>query len=436
MWRFALSALALAACLGPGEHRCADSAACGDNGVCVVETGYCAFASDTCCGLAYGAGAGPLAGACVDSIGCGQVDASFEVDGALTDAAPVDAPPPDAAPFAVAHLAADQAFPGTVNVIVSSDTVLNLDTGTPLPAGAGLTIVPQVGGGPDVVVLRASRFDVRPGVTLVVRGSRPLIVIATSMDIGGVIDVSASFETPGPGGALGGQGDGRGGDGVTQAPNSGGGGGAGFGTAGARGGDDISTADTRGGDGGAPYGDPSLAVLAGGSGGGAAEPECTGTLLGGGGGGALQLSASASIRISGGIDAGGGGGRAGRLCSVGESGRGGGSGGAVYLQASTILIDGFVTANGGGGGASSSTIQGPGTDGADGTTTTAPAPGGTLTGTPCGGAGGAASVDPRPGLSISTRDGCGGGGAVGRIVFDGANSATGVISPVPFVRSP
>ncbi|ACY14631.1 hypothetical protein [Haliangium ochraceum] len=361
-------------------------------------------------------------------------DAPLPVIDAGPDDGGIDAPPPPEL-IDIAHLAAEDEWPGLASLQLdngaSIDTTALTINGMPYPGVEGDDIVfesvAQEGSGPELAVLRVSALTVNNG-TVRVLGARPLLVIASGeITLDGVLDASADFATPGPGGAAQSEGDGRGGDGSSDDNLDTGGGGAGFGGGGGEGGesDDCIICPSRGRP-GEPYGVPSLVPLQGGSGGGdgAIDRSCA-KAAGGAGGGAVQISSSTSIRIApnSGVHTGGGGGRGGSIEDDGcpedtsGSGAGGGSGGAIYLQAPMIEHRGVLAANGGSGGSG-----GGGNNrnhGENGAFSAASAPGGqspddNFGGT--GGNGGALDVGAEVGRGGETNGG-GGGGAVGRIVL-------------------
>jgi hypothetical protein len=207
--------------------------------------------------------------------------------------------------------------------------------------------------------MRVANLKIANGGEFFITGSTPLLIIAKTVEIDGVIDASAHLNglQPGPGGGRPGMRDpGEGGLGVVGPQNNNtGGGGGGFATAGGDGGAVECAAQVQGGGGGVAHGDPQLTVLRGGGAGGSGGPRCpTITERGGFGGGALQISATESITISGTgkVRASGGGGNFGSGdCSLrDDAGSGGGAGGAIYLDAPHIGNEGVVEAFGGGGG--------------------------------------------------------------------------------------
>jgi hypothetical protein len=157
------------------------------------------------------------------------------------------------------------------------------------------------------------------------------VVSHGDIKIGGLFSVSASNNTPGPGGFN--DGSCKGADLVLVENNLSGAGGGGFGSLGGNGGTGSNFRGTAiGGRGGRVTGNPSLVPLRGG---------CDGGLIGGSafgaGGGAVQLVSRTQLSISGGLTANG--------TSLG----GGGSGGGILLEAPIVLLSGNAVANGGAG---------------------------------------------------------------------------------------
>ena len=191
----------------------------------------------------------------------------------------------------------------------------------------------------------------------------------------------------------------------------------------------------------------------GGAGGAGSNRACSGHAYpgqrGGHGGGAVALIASRAIFVgpTGALDARGGGGSGGRIPAVHTdqvfdlaSGSGGGSGGAILLSAPIVDVAGVLAANGGAGGGGAGAIDrnadmifdeiAPGADGAHGTITAEPAPGGE--GAFAGGAGGDGSSDigcaSDGGLGDASMPGAvgrpGGGGGGSGVLFILAASRT------------
>ncbi len=385
--------------------------------------------------------------------GSGQDALPGQTDGGASDGGPGGAP--------VAHVPAEGAFAGTGRLILQDGAVIDTDSltinGQAYARIPNATIVfdtwPQVAGDQALAVLHVGDFGIESG-TVTVRGARPLVIIAgLEIRLAGMLDASASAQTPGPGGFAPAAGPSPGSAGQHARDfEDGGGGGGGHGSPGGEGGsatcasvDDCS----EGGPGGLPYDTSGPSVLQGGSGGGAgsiasAADECVPS-RGGAGGGAVQLTALMRIRIeaAGGVHAGGGGGEAGapdELCEENGGGSGGGAGGLIFLQAPDVTHRGVLAANGGGGGAGTSeSMRNPG---ADALASDQPAPGGVRVnefGHP-GGCG-----DALTGASC-VRDGTdgegnagGGGGGAGRIVVitgpTGYDGLDGVTSPIVVVRT-
>jgi hypothetical protein len=200
----------------------------------------------------------------------------------------------------------------------------------------------------------------------------PVVILASgNVTIAGAIDVGAATSatavgaagdgnlgddgipgTGGPGGYAGGVGGKvpsvRGGNGLGPGGGTGGfvdlcydgGAGGGFGAAGAN---SVGCTGTPLA-GGPAYGSSLLLPLVGGSGGGGATGGASlGGAGGGGGGGAILIASSATLSITGAINANGGFGGSAAGVQVGSSG-GGGSGGGIRLVATTISGNGTLNA--------------------------------------------------------------------------------------------
>ena len=368
-------------------------------------------------------------------------DAAPEPDAADDpDATPIDDADVDAAPHDIAHVAGPDETLGTDDLALTADTTIDTTAleiaGVTLPAGVTLAASAQDGGGTELAILRVRAFSIAGGITVRATGTRPLVVLAETIAIDGVLDAGARRGVPGAGGAPPRMGAGRGVDGERSgAYADSGGGGGGFGQAGAKGGD---APGATGGGGGGAHGDEALSQLGGGSGGGGASTSGCDYTAPGAGGGALQLYARAaiSVGVNGAINAGGGGGSGGKSCALQYlAGTGGGSGGAIYLQAPSVTNAGVIAANGGGGGGGASGSDGGA--GQDGLPTTARATGGGSGGSAYGAAGGrgaarvgdASAGENGPDLG----NGGGGGGGGGRIVFAYRDALTeGTTSPSSF----
>ncbi|HVK84749.1 MAG TPA: hypothetical protein VM513_11610 [Kofleriaceae bacterium] len=316
-------------------------------------------------------------------------------------------------------------------------------------SGINFQIVDEAG------VFAMTSFSLPDNERLDTNGSRPLVLFAaTTIDISGELDGSATVGQPGPGGStsntntnVGSGCRGRAGRLLSTQHGEGGGGGGGA-TAGGNGGPSNAASPT--GIGGELCASRSTTrPLRGGAAGGAGGASDLNS--GGPGGGAVMLLALQSITISltGSVSVSGGGGRSGAGGTVGsgEGGGGGGAGGAILLEARTITVNGALIANGGGGAAPRTDS---GTNGSDNAITAAA--GGTYTsngGTAHGGAGGARNTGPGNGETYNYNDGLGtatstwslgggGGGAVGRIELraEMLDMPSNVISPAPMTNAP
>jgi hypothetical protein len=349
----------------------------------------------------------------------------------------------------IIHVPNDQEAIGTGDLSIT--TAITIDTGTldpgiALPGGVTFAAVLQDPGGPELAVLRVRNFSVTGGGSIRGIGTRPLVVIAESISLEGVIDVGSRHEASGAGGqAEAGTGIGSAGNHLQTYSDSGAGGGS-HGGSGARGGharcqtECIPDRLLSGGNAGSTYNE-GLATLGGGSSGGrswfTSQPTACERKAPGAGGGAIQLYARTTISIgaTGGITAGGGGGRGGDQCNSPFNflaGHGGGSGGAIYLQSPTVTNAGVLAANGGGGGAGGGN-SGDGGDGNDGALGTGGATGGPAAGaySARGGNGAAGATAAEVGSEGPDQGNAGGGGGgVGQIVIRyRANATAGVASP-------
>jgi hypothetical protein len=249
-------------------------------------------------------------------------------------------------------------------------------------------------GGPEVCIVAARTLQVAD---LKVIGARAVGFVADTIDVTGVLDLSADGQRSGPGAGP------ESGEHFEGDPS--GGGGAGFRQAGGDGGARTPMVAAKGG----AIRDPLAAsIFTGGS---------SGAEGGGGGGGALLIACRGEIRVTGQIDGGGGAGVSG---VEGISGTGGGAGGYVVIQGARVTVTGTIVVNGGGGGAACDAPPATCTPGVD-----ALGPGGQSgvggTGVANGGAGGAGDVVPGAGKfrfcapQLGCSIGGGGGGAVGRV---------------------
>jgi hypothetical protein len=291
---------------------------------------------------------------------------------------------------------------------------------------------------PNCVIL-GSNITVAAGVTLRATGSRPLVLLASgNIQIDGTIDVSSRRAVRDPVtpvaesvGAAGDYGMCSAFRRLVDSREEGGGGGAGgtFGGTGGGGGDgnyDVINARAQGGL--APMEPDAFpeTTLRGGcraQNGGNAGATATNGGKGGPGGGIVVLISKMGILVNGVIAANGGGGMGG---GAQAGGGGGGSGGLIVLQGATVRRAGKLTANGGGGGEGGAIGIGEiiGADGADGSVSSNPAPGGNSADSPSRGGDGGARGAPGGDLgTFSDEAGGAGGGGVGFIRIIGATSA-------------
>jgi hypothetical protein len=357
---------------------------------------------------------------------CGTIDAGVMPDAGVT----LDADRScgwNVEPTNYAPCAADFP-PATGPFEITGIQALNTDT----QAGAFNSVVYQLTG--EVLLIHATSFAIPSGTTLLILGTRPLLIVVDGdATIAGTIDLSGAAEptdcpiimaeqgsSSGPGGAGGGF--------VTQ----GGGGGAN--------GDNMVPGPPGGGAIGNSLLSPLRPGCPGGRGGrGALDPGGGG----GNGGGALEISSNGTLELSGTIMAGGGGGNAGTVEILPVSGAiggvsgggGGGAGGAVLLEASVIHFDSATICAAGGGGGEGGDVDPGGMAGTRGTCTSGP--GGTGSRGGDGGNGGdanapgAGQIGSRPiGMSPETGGG-GGGGSIGRIRVHGMQTGTATIVPPP-----
>jgi hypothetical protein len=270
--------------------------------------------------------------------------------------------------------------------------------------------------GPDSLQMRVVSVDsfvVAGGASLRVVGQYPLLVLSSStIDVAGTIDVS-SQRASGRGAGANLSGCQPPGDGVGIA-DAGGGGGGGYSVSGGDGGEG-NAGNNNGGQNAGSIGRPKFVVRGGCPGG--TGGTGAGAAAGGDGGGAIQLTAKATITISGTIHVGGMGGQGAVNAGTGGGG-GGGSGGFIGLDAPRVTAGAtsVLAANGGGGGAGCQTTS-VGGSGLDGQLASAVATGGSGSGCSNGVSGGTGSAlamitagNGTPGIS-------GGGGAGGGIGY-------------------
>ena len=286
--------------------------------------------------------------------------------------------------------------------------------------------------GCSCLVLSLDRFETSGATdaggpqTVTIRQDAPLIIVARTVILNGILSVSADLldaSTPlsasdGKPASDGGLGGGGGGGGLAEGGSGGNGGSGSAGGGGARRPPSPFTIFTP------------LSVGARGASGGRG-------CVGGAGGGALQISA-ASMVVRGTVVASGAGGA---LCAAGGGG-GGGAGGMLWFEVATgsMVFSGANFGANGGGGAAGATLDG-GAGGAGQTaTSTLQASGGTNDAGAAragnGGNGGVIRPDARiglggPGLS-SAASGGGGGGSVGFVLHRGEFKN----DPAPFSSPP
>ena len=425
--------LILVAMVGCYHPQIPDGAPCSDDSQCPVEQtcspqGRCessldAGASDGACGFAPHCEGNDLvtcSGSSTCELGCDPAGAR------CTALVPSNGISPTLLTGATTDVTGPKLDFDTETGEIRAANILVRNFGEGVIGGIGFTIVDGMG------VFTANSFVANANETWTASGDNSLVLFAaTTIAVGGTIDVGADLGTGGPGGSNAGATNAAcpGGKGTFAATafGAGGGGGGGAGAGGNGGGAVNATA----GAGGASCSQPSTIPLDGGNGGGAGG--VAGTIVhggrGGGGGGAIALVAMSSISIAGIVGAPGDGGAS---VAGGDGGGGGGSGGAILLEAPTIIVIGAATANGGGGGGPSAST---GTRGhmADAN----PALGGLFNGVR-GGAGGAGPTPPTNGGTVgdgvtSSRGG-GGGGASGRIEIKSmvrTIDTAAVVSPMP-----
>ena len=314
------------------------------------------------------------------------------------------------------------------HVCVGTPTVAATLPGGPLDTDSsnlcvGYSIASQI----PVCVIAGTSITAASGVTTVVRGSRPLILLSTgTITIAGTLDLSST--------RTGSQGAGS--DPVAcaaqmvapTASGGTGGGGAG-GSFGGIGGDGEKGGDSAALGGKAPAADGSTERLRGGCPGYAGAGTTGGA--GGHGGGAVYVLATGNVTVSGTINASGAGGGAGTM--PGGGGAGGGTGGLLAFEANFITVMGSakIFANGGGGGesANNTTNGNPGNE--------APAPGtagaGGSGGNSDGGNGGDGTAgmarNAMPGHAGQNTGGGGGGGGGAGLIKNYSSGQTGMTGP-------
>ena len=270
--------------------------------------------------------------------------------------------------------------------------------------------------------------------TVFAHGSRPLLIVARDLTIGGTLDVSSHVASANP------RGPGANDascpppvDGMAGLDGGQGGAGGSFGGRGGRGGGIDGVV--------APNPQPAQVpptMLRGGCGGGGGGKISNNPGLGGVGGGAAYLLAGQNITVAGTaiVLAGGGGG--GGAAAGGSGGGGGGSGGLIVFDAEAIVGSLTALANGGGGGGGSTLSTAGGTGGEQAMFGAAAVGGIGPAGMNDNGGGkgslGSSGVDGGPGApdSVAKIGGGGGGGGAGFIrVFVEQRPDTTHFSPAP-----
>ncbi|MEM8864286.1 MAG: PKD domain-containing protein [Planctomycetota bacterium] len=306
------------------------------------------------------------------------INVSFEFTDSISSVVAEPLPGLDPALFAGSSIGA---FDPLANVVFDTDAL----TISGIAGVVGTTVTANVTEDPafptadfEIAVFSFDSFELDAGLTLTAVGSRPFAILSQStVDISGVIDVSANGREAGAGGGNGGGLGGtlpnsNDGEAAAGAPtgtffngnnhgfgrrdttgSSSGGEGGGGGAFGGGGGDGVSfgtffgdnglTRDT----GGRAYGDLTVAIQ-GGSG-GASGRDTVGIQQfadGGGGGGGVEIGALSSITISGSVLANGGDGDSTPITIAAARG-GGGAGGGVLVHAPAVEFTGVIEANGG-----------------------------------------------------------------------------------------
>ncbi|HEY5922702.1 MAG TPA: hypothetical protein VIV11_13565 [Kofleriaceae bacterium] len=392
-------------------------------GAVTVDTGdilgRTCIASVLCVTACYsprpGTGAPCPDGECPSPLVCSQATRTCELTDTPGDAdvVPNDAPADVAMPTTDA-LACFGSGLSTI-CIVAPTGPLTVPMPTTLDTGTSPMCLPYSGTHPgEFCVIAGTTVDVTS--TLVVRGARPLVVIASGvLTISGTISVASRRA-----GAIRGAGANPTVCGAPQAATAmEGGAGGSFGGRGGTGG--LGEEAPPG-----PAAAPAVStatVLRGGCRGGNGTSGA-----GGDGGGALYLIAGGSIAIMGGtINASGAGG--GRSTENNEGGGGGGSGGMIALEAPTVSnVGGQVFANGGGGGGGNESSE----HGGEAMSALVAAPGGRDLDHSGDGGDGSAGATLTGGDGQDGTDGGGGGGAGAGVIRVFADQPIGgSVSPPP-----
>ena len=370
-------------------------------------------------------------GSATDALADAPADAPADADGGVdaTVDAPIDAPDAGVV-FVPSHIQAVYSL-AAPNVTIATNAEVDTTARTITIGAAAPAPLTNLIHSDTFAVWSVGSFALGPNVTLTLKGTRPLVIVAAStVELRGHLAASGNVATPGAGGFVAASGPGQGGNGgKASATDISGGGGAGHATAGGAGGKkNAGVAGTAG-----LVANGSGAMLVGGSGGGHGGGFVAATCSdptrgrGGVGGGAIQISAVGKILVAstGSVDVGGGGGAGGCKDNGGaddyRGGGGGGAGGLVFLEsvAGVELEVGAELAAAGGAGGEGGDSNKMGADGQAGPYPSATAQGGNANNGGAGGNGGtgagATTTAPGPGLSGSTAGG--GGGATGRVFF-------------------
>jgi hypothetical protein len=373
----------------------------------------CSFLDENRCGPgghSYGSLSGSLSGTCVGS----EPPMEAGID------AP-DAPRPEAGEecFGSAASLVQPCFSTLPSGTMALPAVIDTDGALCQASGVSNT---------NACVIAAGTITVDAGTTVVAKGSRPLVIVATTaVMISGTLDVASHRGVVDPGPAANDGGCDAGTPPTTSGGAGGGGAGGAYGGTGGNGG-----GGNGGGANGGATGAIKPAALHGGCHG---QTGADGTVAmrgggGGSGGGVVYVLSRGTIAIltGGVIDASGAGATNGVTGTAG--GGGGGSGGLIGLDAPTVTNAGVVFANGGSG-AEGSGVNGPGQPGNDpiGIAAATPAPPGSANGGDGGNGGAGNPGNGSPG-SMST-DGGGGGGGVGYIKVVPLQAIGGMLSPPP-----
>ncbi len=347
--------------------------------------------------------------------------------------APLDAvPQPDAKPCVVGFVDLCTGITVRPEALTIADTV-EINSGT----DPRCQVKAQTGGG-DACVLYFTSISIPTGATLLLHGSRPVVLAsATTVTIAGTLDISSRRSRLDRNGA------GSGTCNATTIPqNDIGGAGGGAGGSFASKGGDGGNGDTNlnGGNDGLGLGGTAGALVAqptvlrggcNGQTGGNGDAAAPGT--GGPSGGAIYLFAKGAIDISGRVLASGSGGGGGDDSS---GGGGGGSGGMIVIESEVqSAISGLLLSTGGGGGEGGESVIGG--VGAEPTSPTAAAGG---SGSDAGGNGGPGATQSGANLVAAGNGeeqaggGGGGGGGNGFIILRGAGrQISGMTAPMPIL---